>query len=88
MAAVILGIGFGTYLSVDLALASQLVPKAQDRGKDLGLINTAIFLPMLVAPAIAGIALGVFHSYTVLFVVLTIAAALAAVLIIPIKQVR
>jgi MFS family permease len=88
IAAVILGIGFGTYLSVDLALASQLVPKAQDRGKDLGLINTAIFLPMLVAPAIAGIALGVFHSYTVLFVVLTIAAALAAVLIIPIKQVR
>lgn len=87
-AAAVLGLGFGAYLSVDLALASQLLPTAQDRGKDLGLINTTIFLPMLVAPAIAGIALGGFHSYTILFVVLAAATACAALLILPIRQVR
>jgi MFS family permease len=87
-AAAVLGTGFGAYLSVDLALASQLLPTAQDRGKDLGLINTTIFLPMLVAPAIAGIALGGFHSYTILFVVLAVATVCAALLILPIRQVR
>jgi MFS family permease len=85
---VILGIGFGCYLSVDLALASQLLPEAKHRGKDFGLINTAIFLPMLVAPIIAGIALGQFHSYAVLFTVIAIGAVLAAALIIPIQQVK
>jgi MFS family permease len=85
---VILGLGFGCYLSVDLALASQLLPEAKHRGKDFGLINTAIFLPMLVAPVIAGIALSQFHSYAVLFTVIAIGAVLAAALIIPIQQVR
>jgi MFS family permease len=84
----ILGIGFGSYLSVDLALASQLLPNAQHRGKDFGLINTAIFLPMLVAPFIAGIALSHFHSYAMLFSVIAVGTVLAALLIIPIQQVQ
>lgn len=88
LAAGALGVGFGCYLSVDLALASQLLPTAKDRGKDFGLINTAIFVPMLVAPAIAGIALSLFQSYAVLFSVLAVGTIAAAALILPLRTVR
>jgi MFS family permease len=88
IAAGIFGLGFGGFLAVDLALASQLLPTAQDHGKDLGLMNVAIFLPMLVAPLLAGIALSQFHSYPILFVSIAVGTVLAAGLTIPIKQVR
>ncbi len=88
VATAILGIGFGGYLSVDLALASQLLPVERDHGKDIGLMNSAIFLPMLIAPIIAGIAVSTLHSYLIFFVVLAIATTLAAALIRPIKSVK
>ena len=88
-AAGILGIGFGIYLSVDLALASQVLPAARDRGKDLGIINTAIFIPLIVAPAIAAaISLDTSHNYTAFFLIASCATFLAVVLIVPIKGVR
>lgn len=87
-ATVILGIGMGVFLSVDLALASQVLPTATDRGKDIGLINTAIFLPMILSPILAGITLSALHSYLVLFSLLAVASLIAALLILPIKTVR
>lgn len=75
-------------LTLHLALASQLLPTARNRGKDFGLINTAIFLPMLLAPGLAGIALSLFQSYAVLFSVIAVGTILAAALILPIKSVR
>lgn len=88
VAAVVLGIGFGGYLAVDLALASQLLPVARDHGKDFGIMNAAIFLPMLIAPIIAGIVLSGLHSYLLLFLVLALATIIAAIFIIPIKSVQ
>ncbi len=84
----VVGIGTGIYLSVDLALASQVLPAAADRGKDMGIINTAIFLPQVLAPVFAGITLGVLHSYLALFAFLAVCALIATVLIVPIKSVR
>src|SRR6266699_4488786 len=37
----VLGLGFGAYLGVDIALITQLLPSANARGKDLGVINIA-----------------------------------------------
>jgi MFS family permease len=82
------GLGMGTFLAVDLALASQVLPAAADRGKDIGIVNTAIFLPMLVSPLLAGIILGTSNSYLVLFIILAVAALGAATLVLPIKSVR
>ncbi len=84
----IIGAGFGGYLGVDLALASQLLPTARHRGKDLGLMNMAIFLPMVLATGIASVTLGVFHSYPILLSVISTGTLVAAILILPIKSVR
>jgi MFS family permease len=52
-AAVLYGIGFGCYIAVDQALITQVLPKARDRAKDLGIINIAIVCPGAIGAAIA-----------------------------------
>ena len=88
VAAVILGIGFGVYLAVDIALAVRVLPVAANRGKDLGIINTAIFLPLILSPIIGSTMLNLFHSYAALFAFAAVCFLLAAALILPIKTVR
>ena len=85
---IVVGIGFGVYLAADFALASPVLPAAVDRGKDIGIVNAAIFVPMILSPLIAGIILGASHSFLPLFVLLAVGALSAAVLIVPIKSVR
>jgi MFS family permease len=52
-AAAIMGLGYGVYLSVDVALVTQVLPEAAGRAKDLGIINIANSGPQVLAPAIA-----------------------------------
>jgi MFS family permease len=68
LAAAVLGIGFGAYLGVDIALITQVLPSANARGKDLGVINIANAFPQVVGSAIAAVVINAFHSYTILFV--------------------
>ncbi|MDI6911555.1 MFS transporter [Nocardioides sp.] len=56
-AAVLMGIGYGIYTSVDFALITQVLPGAEDRAKDLGVINIANALPQVFAPFIAALIL-------------------------------
>ena len=86
--AVIFGIGFGIFLSSDIALSTQVLPQAQSRGKDLGLITAANVLPELLFPVISFVAFGIFHGYTALFTIAAIATFAGALFIIPIKSVR
>ena len=85
---VILSIGVGGYLSSDLALASLVLPTLRDGGKDMGILNTAIFLPMVIAPIVASAILGATQSYTILFGLLTVAAIMSALSTLPIKGIR
>ena len=88
LAGAVLGLGFGTYLGVDIALITQLLPSANARGKDLGVINIANALPQVVGVTVAAFVVNMFHSYTVLFVVAAILAVLGALLIQQIKSVQ
>jgi len=88
LAAGVLGIGFGAYLGVDIALITQVLPSANARGKDMGMINIANAFPQVVGAAIAAFVINTFHSYTLLFVLAAILASLGAVLIQQIKGVR
>jgi MFS family permease len=57
VAAVLMGFGYGIYTSVDFALITQVLPGAEDRAKDLGVINIANALPQVFAPGIAAVIL-------------------------------
>jgi MFS family permease len=69
VAAAVLGIGFGVFTSVDFALMTDVLPKALDRGKDLGVINVANALPQVAAPALAAPIVTYLGGYRVLYLV-------------------
>lgn len=85
--AAVLGIGFGAYLAVDFALLTQVLPKAADRGKDLGVINIASSLPQVIAPLLAFLALKFFGGYGTLFTTAAVIGLLGAVFVVKIKGV-
>ncbi|MET9380560.1 MFS transporter [Streptomyces sp. NPDC002928] len=69
VAAAVLGVGFGVFTSVDFALMTDVLPKAADRGKDLGVINIANALPQVAAPALAAPIVTYLGGYQVLYLV-------------------
>ncbi|HEX3647266.1 MAG TPA: MFS transporter [Pseudonocardiaceae bacterium] len=86
-AAPLLGVGFGTYWAVALAILTQVLPAAADRAKDLGVINVANSLPQVVGPAIAGVVLASTHSYPLLFALAAIATIGGAFTVLRIRSV-
>jgi MFS family permease len=85
LGAIILGMGFGVYLAVDFALLTQVLPRAQDRAKDLGVINIANSLPQVLAPAIAAPIVKHLGGYPVLYLLASAVTVLAGVLV---RQIR
>ncbi|KUM80328.1 MFS transporter [Streptomyces curacoi] len=65
--AALLGLGLGVFMSVDFALMTDVLPKALDRGKDLGVINVANALPQVAAPALAAPIVTHLGGYRVLY---------------------
>jgi MFS family permease len=89
LAAVVFGMGFGVYLAVDMALAIRVLPSSTSAGKDLAIINTAIFLPLILSPIIGAFILNLTqNNYELLFAVAAVSSILAAVLVLPIRSVR
>jgi len=85
--AAILGVGYGAYAAVDQALITQVLPRAEDRGKDLGVINIANVLPYVLAAAIGGVVINSF-GYPTLMVLVLATGLIAAATVQPIKGVQ
>ncbi|MFK4088307.1 MFS transporter [Kribbella sp. NPDC020789] len=88
LGAIVLGIGFGVYLSVDFALITEVLPNARDRAKDLGVINIANSLPQVIAPVIAAPIVKHLGGYPVLYLLSSVVTALAGVLVSKVRSVR
>jgi MFS family permease len=86
IAAVLFGIGFGAYIAVDQALITQVLPKATDRAKDLGIINIAIVCPYAFGPLIAAPLVSL-AGYPALFAATAVVAVAASIGVWRIKSV-
>ncbi len=88
----ILGIAYGIYVGVDLALVVDVLPNPDDAGKDLGVFNMANALPQSAAPALGAALLAVGttanDNYTLLLYSAGVAALIGALVVLPIKKVR
>ncbi len=84
--AVILGIGFGAYTAVDFAMITQVLPSADDRARDLGVINIANALPQVLAPVVAAGVLGLGLGYSTLYVLAAFFTVLGSVLVTRIRS--
>lgn len=88
VAAALLGLGFGAFLAVDQALATQVLPDPRDRGKDLGIMNIAFAVPQAVAPLLGALVVTALGGFTGLFVLSAVAALLGAACVLRVRSVR
>ena len=58
---VIFGLGYGALLSVEWALATDVLPSQSSAAKDLGIWGMAVTLPQVIAPIVGGPMLDVFN---------------------------
>ena len=87
IAAAVLGLGNGVYLSVDQALVTQVLPTDADRAKDLGIINIANSAPQVLGPAIAAPIVTYLGGYSVLFATVAVVTIAGSVFVTRIKSV-
>ena len=70
--AFLLGLGFGAYISIDLALMTEVLPArlqgASSAGRDLAILGLATTLPQAMSPSIAAGLVTLTGGYPVLFV--------------------
>ncbi|MFJ4840661.1 MFS transporter [Streptomyces sp. NPDC088746] len=86
--AVIAGLSFGTYMAVDTALMTQVLPNQGDAAKDMGVLNIANSAPQALAPALSAAVIGLLGGYRPLFAVAIVLVVAAAVSVRPIRSVR
>jgi len=90
--AFLLGLGFGAYISIDLALMTEVLPArlqgASSAGRDLAILGLATTLPQAMSPSIAAGLVTLTGGYPVLFVAGIVFVMLGAVAVRPIKAVR
>lgn len=88
VAALVMGLGFGMYQAVDFALITQVLPEAEGRGRDMGILNIASALPQVVAPLISiALIVGYGVSYPLLFGAAALVSVLGSVLVLKIRTV-
>lgn len=88
VAAGFLGAGYGAYMSVDQALVTAVLPDAQTRAKDLGIMNVGSVGPQALAPLGASVIIGTLGGYPVLFGTAGVTTVLGALMVYRIRSVR
>jgi MFS family permease len=87
VAAAVMGAGYGIYVAVDAALITQVLPRATDRAKDLGVINIANSAPQVLGPALSAPIVVYFGGYPVLYALTAVVTLLGSVLVVRIRSV-
>lgn len=88
VAGALLGLGYGAFLAVDQALATQVLPDPQDRGKDLGIMNVAFQVPQALAPLLGAFVVDALDGFRGLFMLSAFAAIVGALLVSLVRRVK
>ena len=80
------GFAVGMYLGVDLALATLVLPKTGDVGRDLGVFHIAVMLPQVAAPFFASLVVTFLGGYASLFVASAVVALLGSVAVLRMRR--
>lgn len=88
--AAILGLGYGAYTSIDMALMTQVLPEeGKNAGKDMGILTIATVLPQTFSPILSAALLAQFsNNYASLFIAAIVFVILSAFFVLPIKSVK
>jgi MFS family permease len=91
--AVLVGLGYGAFMSVDLALMTHVLPPRpageEATGKDLGILTTAINIPQILSPVLAATLLNLTgNNYPLLFCLAAAFVLVGSAFVLPIRSVR
>jgi MFS family permease len=89
--AVLMGIGYGAFMSVDMALMTQVLPDrgGEATGKDLGILTTAVNIPQILSPVWSAWLLHLTGGdYRALFVSAIVFVFAGSFFVLPIRSVR
>ena len=86
--AVLLGLGQGCFFAVDQALATQVLPSAETRGKDVGIMNIAMAGPQAFGPLLGACAVVLFGGFPGLFIASGVTGLLGAAAVMRVRSVR
>ena len=88
LGAALLGLGYGCFLSVDQALATQVLPDPATRGKDLGIMNIATAVPQAIGPLLGSFVVATMGGFMGLFIASAVFAVLGGLAVLPIRKVK
>lgn len=87
-AIVVLGVGYGAFLAVDVAIITDALPDARTRGTMLGVANIGSTLPQVLAPVVAAPVVTSAAGYTGLYLAAAVVALLALAVIPLLRGIR
>lgn len=82
------GAGYGCFLAVDQALATQVLPDPETRGKDLGIMNIATAVPQALAPLLGAIVVAMVAGFQGLYIMASLFALAGALAVSRVRSVR
>lgn len=88
IAAGIMGTGYGAYMAVSLAFATDLLLDPDDHARDLGLVNSAANLGQLVGPLLGAGLVALVGGFWLLFACAAATSALGALLTLSVRPRR
>ncbi|MGF7153701.1 MFS transporter [Novosphingobium gossypii] len=93
--AAVIGVGYGMFMSIDMALMTQVLPppasddEGGDAGKDLGVLTTAVNIPQIISPVMAAVLLSLSGGdYRAIFIAAVVFVFGSALCVLPIRSVR
>ena len=82
-----IGLFFGAYLAIDLALMSLVLPDRESEGRDMAILAVATGAPQILSPLVAA-GLIAWLGYSSLFLFAAILALIGGIVVFFIKSVR
>ncbi|SFR93461.1 Na+/melibiose symporter [Microbacterium sp. cf046] len=91
IAMMFVGAAQGAFISVDIAMMTEVLPNFDEAGKDLGIVSLSYQVPQVLVPVLAIPLLAIGGSgenYSALFIAAIVFGVLGALCVLPIKSVR
>ncbi|MET0672950.1 MAG: MFS transporter [Microbacterium pygmaeum] len=91
VAMMFVGAAQGAFISVDIAMMTEVLPTFEEAGKDLGIVSLSYQVPQVLVPVLAIPLLAIGGSgenYSALFIAAIVFGVLGALSVLPIKSVR